>query len=227
MGLSIVSPHFYSPKNVTVNPYSEVLASTDHGTVTKEGPYGNATSTVKVAFIVGVHPWEIYAHQAAVESIKKYDKSLNYCYYIYQVNVTQGVDSDYDAGRMNGQLLAEEFVVPDIEKQNFQLAMDIHSNKGGLDYYDVGWFLNVPWDDNHTSKLAELLKAKIPGIVFYQPPDPSSPNFVTVPLIKAGTPAIIYEAYAYDSPETRKTLADKLLLAVDSLPLKYPVEKLA
>lgn len=224
---SVISPFFHTHQNVTVNPYSETLASNEYGTVTKMGPYGNATSPVKVAFIVGVHPWEIYSHEAAVQSIKKYDKSLKYCYYIYQVNVTGGVDSDYETGRMYGQLLAKEYVVQDIEKNNFQLVLDIHSNKGGLDYYDVNWFLNVPVDDKETNRIAQELQAKIPGIVFYDPPDPSSPYYVTIPLIKEGTPAIIYEAYAYDSLETRRNLADKLLLAVDSLNLKYPIAQLA
>ena len=227
ISVSVISPLFYTHKNVTVNPYSETLASTEYGTVTKMGPYGNATSPVKVAFIVGVHPWEIYSHEAAVESIKKYDKSLKYCYYIYQVNVTGGVDTDYETGRMNGQILARDYIVPDIGKNNFQLVLDIHSNKGGLDYYDVNWFLNVPTDDKETNRIAQELQTKIPGIVFYDPPDPSSPYYVTIPLIKTGTPAIIYEAYAFDSLETRRNLADKLLLAVDSLNLKYPVAQLA
>lgn len=225
---SAISPHFYGPINITSTPYQQVLGTTDYGNVTKEGPYGNVSSTVKVAFIVGVHPWELYSHQAAVNSVKKYDKSLKYCYYIYQVNVYGGVSTDYETGRMDGQLLARNYAVPDIEKNNFQLAVDVHSNKGALDYYDVNWFLNVPWNENHTNIIAQELQSKIPGIVFYNPPEASSPLFVTVPLIKSGTPAIIYEAYVYDSPEIRQYKADELLHAVDNLQqLKYPVAQLA
>ena len=229
LGTSLMSPYFYAPATVVVNPSSVVLGSTDYGDVIKEGPYGNASSPVKIAFIVGVHPWEVYAHKMAINSIKIHTKSLKYCYYIYQVNVTNGVDSDYETGRMDGQQLAYNYAVPDIEKQNFQLAIDVHSNKGALDYYDVGWFLNVPVEDAQTSRLAYQIQSKIPGIVFYNPPDPTSPYYVTVPLIKSGTPAIIYEAYAYDDPQIGQSKMDKLLYAVDSLhlSLKYPVEKLA
>lgn len=223
---SVISPYLDSPQtNVTVEPYTEVLGKTDYGSVTKEGPYGNATSTVKVAFLVGVHPWEQYAHEAAVKSIKKYDKSLKYCYYIYQINVTGGIDTDYATGRMSGQILAEKYVLPDIEKNDYQLVMDIHSNYGDKDFYSANWFINVPYNDEHTNKIAQELLEKIPGLVSYDPPLSTSPYYVTIPLIKAGTPAIIYEAYAYDSPETRQNLADKLLMAVDNLQLKTPVSQ--
>lgn len=226
---SVISPLMDSPvTNVSVTPENVVLAETSYGNVTKEGPYGNATSTVKVAYIVGVHPWEQYAHVAAVDTIKKMDKSLKYCYYIYQINVTGGMDSDYETGRMDGQLLALNYVVPDILKNNYQLVVDIHSNKGAEDFYDVSWFLNVPYNDNRTQQIADELQSKIPGMVFYDPPDPTSPYYVTIPLIKNGTPAIIYEAYAYDSPDTRLQLAEKLLRAVDSLEtIKYPVSQYA
>lgn len=218
IAVSVISPFLYSTlTDILVNPESVVLAETSYGNVTKIGPYGNATSTVKVAYIVGVHPWEQDAHVAAVNAIKKMDKSLKYCYYIYQINVTGGMNSDYETGRMDGQLLAKQYVVPDILENNYQLVVDIHSNKGADDYYDVSWFLYVPYSDNRTEEIANELQNEISGMTFYDPPDPTSPYYVTIPLIKNGTPAIIYEAYEYDSPETRQELADKLLRAIDSL----------
>lgn len=218
IAVSVISPFLYSTlTDILVNPESVVLAETSYGNVTKIGPYGNATSTVKVAYIVGVHPWEQDAHVAAVNAIKKMDKSLKYCYYIYQINVTGGMNSDYETGRMDGQVLAKQYVVPDILENNYQLVVDIHSNKGADDYYDVSRFLYVPYSDNRTEEIANELQNEISGMTFYDPPDPTSPYYVTIPLIKNGTPAIIYEAYEYDSPETRQELADKLLRAIDSL----------
>jgi hypothetical protein len=227
LGTLLLTPNSHPPVKIEVNPYSQVLGYTDYGNVVKEGPYGNASSPVKVAIIVGVHPWEFVAHNMAMESIQTHVKSLKYCYYIYRVNVTQGID-DYETGRMNGQLLANKYVVPDIGNQNFQLVMDIHSNKGSLDNYDVGWFLNVPVEDNQSSNLAYQIQARVPGLVLYDPPDPTSPYFVTIPIIRNGTPAIIYESYQYDPTDTEQSRMDKVLSAVDNLPLKlkYPVEKL-
>ena len=128
---AVVSFELY-PSKTTLNTNStnvEVLGSTSFGNVIKEGPFGNTNSKVTIAYIVGVHPLESDAHQAMVDSITEHNTTLKYCYYIYRVNVTENVDN-YNIGRMNGQLLANKFVVPDIEKQNFQLAVDVHSNVG-------------------------------------------------------------------------------------------------
>lgn len=213
-------PYLFSPEtNETVKPTTEVLATTDYGNVTREGPYGNASSPVKVAYIVGVHPLEHVSHEDAVKAVKKLDKTLRYSYYIYQVNVTGGVNAGYETGRMNGQLLALRYVVPDILENNYQLVMDIHSNKGWDDYYAVSWFLFVPYNDSHTNRIAQELRDKIPGIGDYEPPIATSLEYVTLPLIRNGTPAILYEAYEYDSLETGQDQAEKLLLAIDSTDL--------
>ena len=215
---SIISPFLDSPvTNVTVNAYTEVLGNNSYGTVAKMGPYGNTSSPVKVAYLVGIHPWEIYAHEAAVKALLNHEKSLKYCYYIYQINVTGGIDTDYETGRMAGQILAGDYIIPDIEKNDYQVVVDIHSNKGSKDSYDVGWFINVPYDDQRSNQIAQELLEKISGLVTYNPPLSTSPYYVTIPIIKAGTPAIIYEAYEYDTPETREDKAYQLLLAVDNL----------
>ena len=226
IAVPLISPNMDSPvTNISVNSYNEVLAETEYGNVTKEGPFGNASSPVKIAYIVGVHPWEQYSHDAAVQAVRKNSKSLKYTYYIYHITVPGGIDTDYETGRMEGQVLAEQYVVPDIEKSNYQLVLDIHSNKGGEDFYEINWFINVPTNDTKTSQIAQQLMERIPGLVQYDPPLASSPYYVTIPIIKNGTPAIIYEAYAYDPPETRLALAERFLHAVDSLPFKYPVEQ--
>jgi hypothetical protein len=215
---AVISPFLDSPvTNVTVNAHTEVLGNNSYGVVAKMGPYGNTSSPVKVAYLVGVHPWEQYAHDAAVKAVQSKDKSLKYCYYIYQINVTGGIDTDYETGRMAGQILAGDYILPDIEKNDYQLVVDIHSNKGGKDSYDVGWFINVPYEDQRSNQIAQELLDKIPGLVTYNPPLSTSPYYVTIPIIRAGTPAIIYEAYEYDSSQTREDKAYHLLLAVDNL----------
>ena len=216
----LVLPSLHSPEvNDTVNFTTEVLANTNIGNVTKEGPYGNTSSQVKVAYIVGMHPREYVCHQEAVNAIKKLDTSLKYSYYIYYVDVTGGVDTGYETGRMNGQLLGEKYVVPDILANNYQLTMDIHSNKGWHNDYAVDWFLYVPANHEYTDNIAKQLQEKISGIEIYVPPYASSPKYVTIPLLSNGVPAIVYEAYEYDSPEVGQDKAEKLLMAIDRLEL--------
>lgn len=228
-GTFFVSPYLYAPAKVVVNPYNQSLGNESYGDVVKEGPYGNTSSPIKIAVIVGVHPWEVYAHNMAIKSIKYPAKPYKYCYYIYRVNVYNGVDSDYDTGRMEGQLLAYNYVVPDIKNENYSFVIDIHSNKGAKDHYDVSWFLNVPTEDNQSTKLASEIKSSVPGLVSYDPPDATSPQYVTIPIINSGIPAVIYESYEYDPSDLEQTKMNEVLSAVDNLKLslKYPLEKLA
>ena len=100
------------------------------GTVTLEGPYGNNDSSVKVAYILGQHPRESNAHDAIYDSLLNNSDYLNYSYYVYRINVTAESD-DFEESRMNGQLLAQDYVVSDVIKNNYSLAIDIHSSNGG------------------------------------------------------------------------------------------------
>lgn len=212
---TITSFYFYPTQNAetTISVTSQVLGETGYGEVKKEGPYGNASSPVKIAYIVGVHPQEPYAHQALLEAIKNHDKSLQYCYYIYRVNVTKDF-ADYEKGRMNGQLLANKYVVPDIKSQKFQLAIDVHSNVGN---WQETRFVFSPVNGSKAESTAMELKNKISWLKYYVPPNPTSPQYVTIPLIQAGIPAIIYETYYYDSYETTKNHADEFVVTVDNL----------
>ncbi len=203
--------HSYSKK--TYSSSIELLGNTSYGAVIKEGPYGNVYSSVKIAYIVGVHPLESNAHKAVVESIKTNDKSLKYCYYIYRVIVTKDAD-DYEEGRMNGQLLAYNYVVPDIKNKKFQLAVDIHSNGGN---YQEKRFVFTPVGGNRGESIALNIKDRISWLVYYIPPSQTSPPYVTIPLITAGIPAILYETYMYEPYEITKKHADEFVLTVDSI----------
>ncbi|MDI6723170.1 MAG: hypothetical protein QMD61_00835 [Methanobacterium sp.] len=202
-------------KSSDVPKSSKILGSTDYGRVTVEGPFGNSNSPVRIAVIVGVHPLESSSHKAMVESIKSSDKSLNYCYYIYRVTVTQNA-GDYDKGRMNGQLLANKFVVPHVIGGNYNLALDIHSNRGN---YKEKWFVFAPLEDGRSKSIALKLKEGLPGFVYYNPPSQTSPKYVTIPIINGGTPAVVYETYLYESYGDTLRYAKAYLSAVENLKL--------
>lgn len=204
-----------------MGPQGEFLGSTDYGNVVKEGPFGNKNSHVKIAYIVGVHPLESNAHNAIIESIKSHNKSLNYCYYIYRVNVTKDAGV-YDNGRMNGQLLANKYAIHDIEKNGFQLVIDIHSNRGKYADYQENRFLAVPVIDDRSKSIASQIINKIPWLVYYIPPKgkgPTSPEYVTNPLIDSGIPSIVYETYMYDPYETTLEHANEFITTVDNIKL--------
>lgn len=194
---------------------SVVLGETDYGTVTKEGPYGNASSPNRIAYIVGVHPLEYQAHNALVESVKSQNNSLKNCYYIYRINVTSDADN-YDPGRANGQALAYNYVVPDVKNSSIDLAIDVHSNEGN---YQEKWFLFIPGQSEKAESIAYAIKNETNWLTVYSPPNPTSPAYVTLPLIQAGIPAIIYETYTYESVEQTQKHADEIVSIIDQLKL--------
>jgi hypothetical protein len=193
------------------------LGEHDYGFVVRYGPYGNPKSPVKVAYVVGVHPLEVQAHQAMMSVISN-DKSLKYCYYVYQVTVTKSRD-DYTQGRIYGQQLALDYAVPDIKRAKFNMVVDVHSTKG--DYPETK-FISVPADDSRSLMLAHLIVSKIPWLVFYVPPfdgGPTSGPYVTIPIIQSGTPAMVYETYTYASFNETFEHAKEFASVVDSLSL--------
>lgn len=219
---TLIFTYYLSPISNTTSiypvnsiPTDEVLGNADYGNVIKEGPYGNVNSNVKIAYIVGVHPQESNAHQAIIESIKTAKKSLKYCYYIYKVNVTVNAQ-DYNQGRMNGQLLAKDYAVPDIINHNFNLAIDIHSNVGN---WDENRFIFTPSKESKSEYIANTIIEQLPWLTYYAPPNPTSPSYITEPLLEAGIPAIIYETYYYDSYNIIKKHADEFVKTVDKITL--------
>lgn len=184
-----------SPELVKVSATSQFLGNNSLGTVTREGPYGNTSSTYKVAYILGQHPRESRSHKAVREAVLNNSESLRYCYYLYHINVTQET-YDFDTGRLNGQKLSKEFVVPDINQGNFTLAVDVHASNGAS--FDQPYVF-VPLDNDTSLKIAGNLTSNIKWLYYYELPDYSSPYYTTIPLIRNGTPAIIFEAYAEPS----------------------------
>ncbi len=194
----------------------EVIGNEPYGNVVKEGPYGNFSSPVKVAYVLGEHPREWVAHKAVAEDVKENSDSLKYCYYLYYINVTTYAN-DYSKGRMNGQLLANEYVVPDIVSEDFRLAVDIHGTDGE---YSKKVFLFTPIQEGTSLEIAYNLTNTLNGVPYYYPPNPTSPTYTTIPLIKQGVPAIVYESFK-DLPYDLVKKHDKeFVLGVDNLHLQ-------
>lgn len=218
--LVVILP-IYNAYSVENTPFTqpvtkEVVGSESYGNVVKEGPYGNTSSPVRVAYILGEHPREWVAHKALKEDVKENSDSLKYCYYFYSVNVTRYA-SDFSVGRMNGQLLANKYVVPDIVNGGFRLAVDVHGTDGE---YPKKVFLFTPVHEDSSLEIAYNLTQSLEGIPYYAPPTATSPNYCTVPIIEKGVPSIVYEAFK-DQPYDRvKEQNKKFILGVDNLNLK-------
>lgn len=196
-----------------------VLGNNSDGIVSKNGPYGNTTSSVKVAYITGVHPKEFELHDKFEKLFSKKEEHLNYCYYIYEIEVNPEVE-DYEDGRMCGQLLAEKYVVPDIINNSFNFAIDLHYNIGSWGYAN---FVFVPDSErNNNSKYAENIAYnfvdRYDWASYFTPNGPTSPKYVTIPLNEGNVSSMLYEGYAYEEEEIVLNHLNDLIDWVDNYP---------
>lgn len=194
---------------------TNIIGSTDYGYVEKE-IYGNQSSNQTIVLIIGVHPQENGIHTAVANALENQTLDLSKRYVIYKIHVTQDAD-DYTKGRMNGQLLAQKFVVPDVPKENPILAMDIHENH----YLDSGYaysrFLYPVSNTTITTTYANEIISKMPFLVIYTPPNHTSPEYVTIPIANYGIPTIIYETFTYDELVKKNSDANLFINALDSI----------
>ncbi|MCK9151682.1 hypothetical protein [Methanobacterium alcaliphilum] len=186
------------------------LGGNDLGYAEKIGPFGNASSKTKIAYIIGVHPLEYKAHNAMYDAMTNNSASLKYCYYVYRINVTKNAE-DYSSGRLNGQKLAREFVVEDVKKQDYDLVIDIHS------FWSDNRFVFVPIDDKKSKSIANKLVSNISWLKYYSPPGQKSPPYVTIPILKSGTRTIVFENYKYQEYSVSKPQYVEFIKAVDTL----------
>lgn len=183
------------------------------GTVTLEGPYGNANSSVKVAYILGQHPRESNAHDAIYDSLLNNSDYLNYSYYVYRINVTAESD-DFEESRMNGQLLAQDYVVSDIIKNDYSLAIDIHSSNGG--YVQDPYIFAPLSNDTVAYDAANNVTKALSYVIYYEPASYSSPQYSTIPIDDGGVPAIVFEMRG-NPDHSLETEANQFIHVIDKL----------
>ena len=185
------------------------------GTVTLEGPYGNANSSVKVAYILGQHPRESNAHDAIYDSLLNNSDYLNYSYYVYRINVTAESD-DFEESRMNGQLLAQDYVVKDVLKNGYDLVIDIHASNGG--YVQDPYIFAPVSNDTVAYEAANNVTQAINYVIYYEPASYSSPQYSTIPIDERGIPAIVFEMRG-NPDHSLETEANQFIHIVDKLNL--------
>ena len=188
------------------------------GSVHLHGPYGNRESKIKIAYNIGMHPLESKSHRALFETILSKSDELNYQYHIYNINVSGPLDEKTE-GRMDGQLLAQEFVAPHIIDNDYDFFVDIHSNKGqrGPGKYEKTNFIFAPGFDEKSSEYMNILLDSIKELCYYAPEYRTSPEYITRPVVNSGIPTIVYETFSYESMTKTYELAFLLVENVDEL----------
>ena len=195
---------------------SELLGRNDLGSVHLHGPFGDKDSKVKIAYVIGMHPLESKSHRALFEKLTS-KSDLKNCYYLYNINVND--DSSETEGRLEGQLLAQEFIRDDIIDKKYDLFLDIHSNRGpqGPGDYQITNFVFAPGFDDNSSEYMNQIIDNMDEIVYYAPEFRSSPPYITEPTAKAGIPTLVYECYSSEDFDLTCRLAERLIDVVDDL----------
>ena len=203
---------------------AELIGVNDFGSVYMHGPFGDKSSDVRIAYVIGMHPLESKSHRALFDELTQ-RKDLKYCYYIYNIHVNN-TNSDTE-GRLEGQLLAQEFIKDDIIDKKYTLFLDIHSNRGlrGPGEYEITNFVFAPgFDDNSTRYVNDIIDS-IEELVYYAPEHRTSPPFIKEPTANARIPTIVYECYTYEKMEFTRMLASKLVSCVDNMEIVWDTTK--
>lgn len=197
----------------------DILGSSKYGSVEFIGPIGNKSSKVKIAYVIGVHVREFQAHDALWTTLNSKANSLKCCYYVYRIKLSK-VSGDYSIDRLRGQILSRDFILPHAKKQNYKLLIDVHSSlgpeKGGS--YKYNYFIFVPGNTNKLAKSwANKIISKSVGMVYYYPSSQTSPPYMTLPLIKSGTPTLVFETLTEEVPLISLSRLNSLVSVVDKL----------
>ena len=208
--------NFFNSESVDLSKVqkpAKTIGKNSLGTVTVEGPYGNNESSVKLAYILGQHPRESNAHDAIYTSLLNSSDNLSYSYYVYRINVTKG-NQDFEESRMNGQLLAQDYVVGDIVKNGYNLAIDIHASNGG--YVQDPYIFAPVSTDTVAYESANNITKVLNYVIYYEPATYSSPQYSTIPIEDGGVPAIVFEMRG-NPDNSLENEANQFINAIDNL----------
>ena len=204
-----------------MNQYANVIRSNSNGTVYKITG-GNSLSSDTAIVILGVHSLESGIHNATYESIINFTKnnSLNKKFIVYFIQLNfkdSGMNtSDYDTNRHMGELLANEYIVPDVENYDPYIVVDVHEME---DYWDLQRYVGVV--DNKSSTTMDYANkiGKNLSYPVYTVRTGTSPEWVTIPIAKKNHNVVLFETAQNDTQYNKTLTARDLVRTIDALPV--------
>ncbi|RAP46172.1 MAG: hypothetical protein BZ135_04210 [Methanosphaera sp. rholeuAM6] len=186
----------------------KLLGNNSYGVVTKSSGYGNPNSDIHIAFILGVDA-KRKAQNSIVPTLQNED-GLNYCYDVYLVDATGGVDNQTNLTINDmSESLAAEYVVPDVVKNNYNFTVDVHSTN------DSNSYVFVPSEDTYTSKKVLDSITNSTKVGAYTPSSPSYTDSVSKPIISYEIPSIVYVTRDYYSNSSSAEVSS-IISAIDN-----------
>lgn len=210
----ILSSMFESPDNV----YNmTTVGKNANGTVYKIEA-GNMSSNDTVGLILGVHPREHEIHEAVNNTIYNITSengthNLTKKYVIYYVKTIDNLTTREDT-RPAGEELANEYIVPNIAKDNPFIVVDVHEINPEYEYSNFIFSLSNRSDkiDSYISKLCSDV-----NLVDYQFNEGTSPEKVTIPIAEQGINTFLMETSITNGLKQKQQTADNLIKSLDEL----------
>ena len=202
-----------------LDEYTTIIGNNSNGTVYKI-TCGNNSSEDTAIVILGVHSLESGIHNATNESIMNFtkDNTLNKKFIVYFIKLNfkdSGMNiSDYTTNRHMGELLANEYVLPDIEKYDPYIIVDAHEMEN---YWDIQRYVGVI--DNESDVTMEYANEISDNLSYpiYPIRGGTSPDWVTKPLAKKGHNVILFETAQADTQYNKTLTAIDLVRTIDKL----------
>lgn len=181
--------------NQTQETQTTVLGNNSMGTVSKISTYGNKTSNIRIALIVGID--EDTKNNTIIPTMEN-KKNLKYAYDIYVVNTTPSNDNTSSNSSDTGlsfneksETLANEFVVQDVINNGYNATIDIHSSEGSNSY------MYAPVEEAVISRdIIDKISNKT-SISNYQPESVSYLSTVSIPIVNSPMVEIEYHTASY------------------------------
>ena len=194
------------------------IGSNENGTVYKIEA-GNMSSEDTVGIILGVHPREHEIHEAVNNTIynitsENGTQNLTKKYVIYYVKTIGNLTSREDT-RPAGEELANEYIVPNIAKDNPFIVVDVHEINPDYEYSNFIFSLSNKSDkiNSYISKLTTDV-----NLVEYDfASEGTSPERVTIPIANKGINTFLMETSITDSLSQKQHTAENLIRSLDSL----------
>ena len=205
-------------ENQTIDDVSQVnstlLGNTTWGTVTKMGPYGNTSSDVHIAYVIGVNQKDI-TNNSFVPTLESRG-DLKYSYDIYMINASNDDNANGGSNTSSNmslndksQLLAKEFATQDIINKKYDCCVDVHSAD------DSNSYMFVASDDTVTSKKLVDHITDSTGIGVYVPEGVTYTDSVSIPVLESNIPSIVYVTKEFYSNEVSGEISD-VITAIDN-----------
>ncbi|SDA58867.1 hypothetical protein [Methanobrevibacter millerae] len=219
---AVIATYTIETESVEVlDEYTTILGKNSNGTVYKI-VCGNNSSNDTAIVILGVHSLEGGIHNATNETIMNLTKAdgLNRKYIVYFIKLNfedSGQNtSDYNTNRHMGELLAHDYVVPDIDNYDPYIVVDVHEME---DYWEEQRYIGVL--DNRSALEMEYAyrMSNYMDYPIFTINAGTSPEWVTMPISKDNHIVILFETAQKDNKTQKMETAGKLVEIIDNLPI--------